>query len=86
MSSTTAPPAVEIAVDPFGLDEAATLAFVVDRRRRQDLAAAEELRGVTQWADLHRVTDDRVGSLDPDLAEPFGFLEVGGDRLLGPGR
>src|SRR3954454_10405768 len=74
----------DMAVDPFGLDPAATLAFVVDRRRRQDLAAAEELRGVTQWADLHRVTDGTIGSIDDDLVEMICPLTVGGnDRLLG---
>jgi hypothetical protein len=52
-------------VDPFGLDAAGTLAFVVDRRRRQDLAAAEELRGVCQWADLHRTSG--VGAIAPDV-------------------
>jgi hypothetical protein len=82
MSTTTAPPAAEVAVDPFGLDEAATLAFVVDRRRRQDQAAAEELRGVTQWADLHRVTGGEVGSIDPALVEAM-FPIDSEDKLLG---
>src|SRR4051812_24546 len=92
MKRTTTPPPVgdadaDVAVDPFGLDAAATLAFVVDRRRRQDQAAAEELRGVTQWADLHRVTDGTIGSIDDDLVEmicPLTPVTPGGhDRLLG---
>src|SRR5690606_13257808 len=49
MSMTTAPApiaAVAAPVEVLGLGSAATLAFVVQRRRLQDQAAAEELRGV----------------------------------------
>jgi hypothetical protein len=52
--------------DVLGLDAAGTLGFVVERRRRQDAAAAEELRAVTLWADLHRV--GYVGAADPEIA------------------
>ncbi len=63
MSSTTAlapgvpaAPLVEpVEADVLGLDAVGTLGFVVGRRRRLDPAAAEELRAVTHWADLHRV-------------------------------
>ena len=59
-----------------------TLAFVVDRRRRQDRAAAEELKAVTHWADLHRVEGDQVGSIDADLVE--ALLPIGSpDTVLG---
>src|SRR3954454_23833592 len=84
MSSTTvlAPrvstaPAVEPTVEPvaggsegdvLGLDAAGTLGFVVERRRRQDVAAAEELRAVTHWAELHRVgPGEGVGAVDPEI-------------------
>ena len=81
MSKTTAPaPRFEVEVDPFGLDEAGTLGFVVERRRRQDEAAAEELRAVAHWADLHRVHGGEVGSVDDGVAELF---LPGGDQLLG---
>ena len=83
MASTTVPaPRLESEVDPLGLDAAMTLAFVVDRRRRQDQAAAEELKAVTHWADLHRVTGDVIGSIDPDLGE--ALLPIGSsDSVLG---
>src|SRR5215218_7327600 len=82
MSSTTvlAPRAltapvepVDVAVEPvepdvLGLDPVGTLGFVVERRRRQDAAAAEELRAVTHWADLHRVgPGDGIGAVDPEI-------------------
>ena len=51
------------------LDAAATLGFVVDRRRRQDVAAAEELRAVAHWADLHRLAAGEVlGAVEPETA------------------
>jgi hypothetical protein len=84
MSNTEAlaAPRFEVAVDPLGLDAAATMQFVVERRRRQNEAAAEELRAVAHWAELHRVHGDEVGSLDDGVAElffPFGSP----DQLLG---
>ena len=83
MATSTAPaPRFEVAVDPLGLGEAETLAFVVERRRRQDEAAAEELRGVAHWADLHLVEDNEIGSVDAGLAEVF-FPMGGSDQLLG---
>jgi hypothetical protein len=84
MSKAKAPaaPRFEVAVDPLGLDEVGTLSFVVERRRRQDEAAAEEMRAVAHWADLHRVDGDEVGSLDDEVAEMF-FPVGAGDQLLG---
>src|SRR3712207_1287161 len=59
-------PVERVEPDVLGLDAAGTLGFVVERRRRADAAAAEELRAVTHWADLHRV--DYVGAVDPEVA------------------
>ena len=53
--------------DVLGLDASGTLGFVVERRRRQDAAAAEELRAVTHWADLHRVGPDDIGAVDAEI-------------------
>src|SRR4051812_35461143 len=74
-------PTVELTVEPtvepvagcsegdvLGLDAAGTLGFVVERRRRQDAAAAEELRAVTHWAELHRVgPGEGIGAVDPEI-------------------
>src|SRR5687767_10940878 len=85
MTNTAAPALTLVpgeSVEVLGLDPAGTLAFVMDRRRRQDQAAAEELRAVTHWADLHRVVGDRVGSIDAGLVE--AMFPIGSeDRLLG---
>ena len=100
MSSTTAPaprvlaaPAVERdgvepEADVLGLGAVGTLGFVVERRRPQAAAAAEELRAVTHWADLHRVGPDGLGSVDPEVGHAVcwrsqalglpGVLGVGG--------
>ena len=59
----------------FGLDDTAVLGFVVEQRRLQDAAAAAELRGVTAWADRHRIADPEThgyGSVDAEAAEVFG--------------
>ena len=56
--------------------------FVVERRRRQDEAAAEELRAVAHWADLHRVVGDEVGSIDDEVSRLF-FPAGCTDQLLG---
>ena len=53
--------------DVLGLDRVATLGFVVERRRRLDAAAAEELRAVTHWADLHHVGPEALGAVDPEV-------------------
>ena len=61
--------------DVFGLEDTAVLGFVVEQRRRQDAAAAAELRGVTAWADRHRIADPETqghGSVAPDASEVFG--------------
>ncbi len=81
---TTGPAAVRAAeqTDVFGLGPGPTLAFVTEQRRRQDHAAAEELRGVAAWADHHRV--DYVGSIDDEVAEIVSRPRPGvGDTLLG---
>ena len=81
MSKTIAPaltlfPGESAEVLGLGTDE--TLAFVVEQRRRQDQAAAAELKAVTHWADLHRVAGDRV-----DLGEPAQTLRAAGQPVLG---
>src|SRR3954471_17824548 len=54
MSMTTAPaPSLGESPEVSGLDGAGQVAFIVERRRRADRAAAEELAAVTHWADLH---------------------------------
>ena len=58
------------------------MAFVVEQRRRRDLTAAQELRAVTHWADLHRVEGDEVGALDPEVAAML-FPPGAHDSLLG---
>jgi hypothetical protein len=52
----------------WGLDPAATMAFLVGQRRAQDESAARELRAVAHWAELHRVdTAVGVGAVDPEV-------------------
>ena len=65
---TTRPDTLDVDQDVFGLDESGVRDFVVEQRRRQDIAAAQELRGLTAWADLHRVVDGTVGAVDDDFA------------------
>jgi hypothetical protein len=68
------PPLPPEGVEVLGLGAGAMLAFVVERRRRQDAAAAEEARGVAAWADAHRVQEDHpeprwaIPALDPEFA------------------
>src|SRR3954471_17337389 len=64
---TTRPDGPEVARDVFGLDRDGVLGFVVEQRRRANVAAAQELRGLTAWADLHRVSDGTVGSVDDEV-------------------
>src|SRR4051812_22362761 len=99
LSAPVVEPAVEPVVEPevLGLGPAGTLGFVVERRRRQDVAAAEELRAVTHWADLHRVAPgEGFGAADPEIATVVrrraegegltGLLGVEGElRLAGQG-
>src|SRR3954447_18357639 len=65
---TTRPDAVDVDEDVFGLDEVGVRDFVVEQQRRENVAAAQGLRGLTAWADLHRVTDGAVGSVDGEIA------------------
>src|SRR3954471_20347711 len=66
MSMTTAPaPLAEEGVVVLGLDEASTMAFLVERRRRADRAAAEELAAVCHWADLHPA--ELFRAVDPEI-------------------
>ena len=74
--------------DVLGFGAAETLALVAAERRRQDEAAARELRAVAHWADLHRVVDGTVGAVDPMLAHPGHDPLLGREgelRLLGEG-
>jgi hypothetical protein len=86
-----APPPPPQDVEVFGMGNAATLAFVVERRRRQDLAAAEELRGVAAFADANRVDEsDRLifRAIEPDFAHLYHGPLLGREgelRLAGQG-
>src|SRR5215213_4173501 len=80
MSMTTAPvPFVEEGVEVFGLDEAATMGFIVERRRRADRAAAEELAAVCHWADLHPA--ELFRAVDPDIERFAAFAASSGPSL-----
>jgi hypothetical protein len=84
MTSTTAPALTLIpgeSVEVLGLDADHTLGMVINERRRQDEAAARELKAVTHWADLHRVTDGTIGAIDASLCA--GYARPGVDPLLG---
>src|SRR3954452_59279 len=97
LSAPPVGPVEPVEPDVLGLDPAGTLGFVVERRRRQDVAAAEELRAVTHWADLHRVAPgEGFGAADPEIALAVrrradaegltGLLGVEGElRLAGQG-
>src|SRR4051812_29715971 len=65
---TSRPDATDVDEDVFGLDQAGVMDFVVEQQRRENIAAAQGLRGLTAWADLHRVADGTVGSVDDDIA------------------
>src|SRR3954453_9850140 len=83
MSTTTVPaprPAEEVEV--LGLGAAATMAYLVERRRRQDAAAADELRAVAHWAELHRLgPGELIGAMDPDLANDLCRRGFGGEDV-----
>jgi hypothetical protein len=92
MSMTTAPaPSLDEGVEVLGLDEAATMAFLVERRRRADRAAAEELAAVCHWADLHpaelfRAVDPQIERQIESAARVRPELGVEGElRLAGQG-
>jgi hypothetical protein len=79
-------PVVEsVEPDVLGLAAAGTLAWVVERRRRQDAAAAEELRAVTHWADLHRVdatgSTGLLGAVEPEIRDAVERRLVREERL-----
>ncbi|WP_148574927.1 HNH endonuclease signature motif containing protein [Nocardioides caldifontis] len=81
----------QVEPDVLGLDAPAALAFIRGRRVAQDAAAAEELRGLCHWADLHRVTPGREladGAVDTVLlaqapAEHEAQVAAAKARLLG---
>lgn len=71
----------------LGLDAAGTMRMLLEERRRQDEAAARELRAVTHWADLHRT--DHVGAAHPEAHAALAGCPVlgleGELRLAGEG-
>ncbi len=77
--------------DVLGLDGAEALAWITGRRRAQDAAAAEELRGVCHWADLHRVrpgwgaVDREAARLLEQTSTPGELGAEGELRLSGQG-
>ncbi|WP_238993542.1 13E12 repeat family protein, partial [Marmoricola caldifontis] len=85
--------AVERPVEPdvLGQDAPTALAFIRGRRVAQDVAAAEELRALCHWADLHRVAPGREldeGAIDPVLlaqppAEHEAQVAAAKARILG---
>jgi hypothetical protein len=54
-------------LEPWGLGRAAALGFVVERRRRATVAAAQEMAGVCHWADLHRLPTPAPGQVDAEI-------------------
>ncbi len=86
--STALVEVVTDSVDVLGLDPAGTLEFAVARRKAAEREAAEELRAVAHWADLHACNPVH-GAIDPGLSDDIArrsmrhFAATGSNHLPG---
>ncbi len=86
--STAVVEVVTDSVDVLGLDPAGTLEYAVARRKAAEREAAEELRAVTHWADLHACNPVH-GAMDPGLSDDIArrsmrhFAATGSNHLPG---
>jgi hypothetical protein len=69
MRTKTAPRVPDLDDDVFGMDAVETLGTLVAEQATEWAAAAAKMRAATHWVDLHRVTDNIPGALDPVIAE-----------------
>jgi hypothetical protein len=69
MRTKTAPRVPDLDEDVFGMDGGQTLGLLRVEQANERAAAAAKMRAATHWADLHRVTDNISGALDPVIAE-----------------